>query len=170
MSKWFRWIGLALLVIGILAVILPYVAALTVNILVGIVLLIAGVLHLAHVMQVRKWRSVTWEGLLSILFLLVGILFLAYPFSGILALTIVLSLFFLLHAGFKIPLAMNWKPRPGWGWFLSSGILSAILGLLILLGLPGSAVWAIGLILGIDLLFTGVTLLALGSKMKGLAG
>ncbi len=169
MSKWFKGIGIAVLIMGILAVILPYVATLTINILVGIVLLITGILHLAHAIQVRKWRSITWEVLVAVLFLLIGILFLVYPAGGIVALTILLGIFFLVYAAFKIPLAMSWKPRPGWGWLLISGILSALLGLLVLIGLPGTATWAIGLILGIDLIFSGITLLALGSKMKGLA-
>ena len=148
---------------------LPYVATLTINILVGVVLLLTGILHLAHAIQVRKWRSITWEVLVAVLFLLIGILFLVYPAGGIVALTILLGIFFLVYAAFKIPLALSWKPRPGWGWLLTSGILSALLGLLVLIGLPGTAAWAIGLILGIDLIFSGITLLALSSKMKGLA-
>ncbi len=169
MSKWFKGIGLAIGIMGILAVILPYAATLTVEILLGIVLVMVGIMHLAHVFQVRKWRSITWEVLASVLFLLAGILFLAYPFSGALALTILLGVFFLIHGGFKIPLALSWKPRPGWGWILTSGIISAALGLVVIAGLPGTAVWVIGLILGIDLIFTGMTLTALGIKLKSFA-
>ena len=170
MSKWFKGIGLAILVAGILAVILPYMAALTLEILLGIILLITGIMHLVHALQVRKWRSITWEVVIAVLFLLTGILFLVYPFSGVVALTIVLGVFFLIQGGFKIPLALSWRPRIGWGWILASGIISAILGLVVLVGLPGTAVWAIGLILGIDLIFTGLTLMTLGSKMKVLKG
>jgi uncharacterized membrane protein HdeD (DUF308 family) len=144
-------------------------ATLTVEILVGVILIVSAIMHATHAFQVRRWRNITWEAVFAVLFFITGILFLVYPFSGMMALTILLGLFFLIYGGFKIPLALSWKPRPGWGWIMTSGILTVILGLILIIGLPGTAVWAIGLILGIDLIFTGATLLALGSKLKSLA-
>jgi uncharacterized membrane protein HdeD (DUF308 family) len=123
-------------------------------------------MYLAHAFQVRKWRNITWEVLTAALFFLTGILFLANPFSGALALTVLLGLFFLIHGSFKVLFAMAWRHRPGWGWILASGSLSLILGIMVILGLPGTAVWFIGLILGIDLIFTGITSMTLGSKLK----
>jgi uncharacterized membrane protein HdeD (DUF308 family) len=169
MSRWFKVIGIAMLIMGIMAVILPHVATLAVGILVGLVLLLAGIIYLAYALELRKWRNITGEVFLSALFLLAGILFLTHPFSGSLALTILLAFFFLIHGGFKIPFALAWRYRPGWGWILTSGIISVMLGIIVMIGLPGTALWTIGLILGIDLIFTGVTLLTLGSKLKRVA-
>jgi len=169
MSRWFKGIGIAVLTIGILAVILPHIATLAVEILVGIVLIVGGVMYLAHAFQVSKWHNITWEVFTAALFLLTGILFLANPFSGALALTVLLGLFFLIHGGFKVLFAMAWRRRPGWGWILASGSLSLILGIMVILGLPGTAVWLIGLILGIDLIFTGITSMNLGYKLKNIA-
>lgn len=169
MSKWFRNIGIALLVIGILAVILPYVATLTVQVLVAVILLLAGVLQIAHAVSVRKWRPVFWEGLFAVLFLLTGLLFLISPMSGAFALTVILGIFFLILGAFKIQSAMAWRQRPGWGWMMTSGILSLILGVFVLAGLPGTALWVIGLILGIDLIFSGITAMVIGSRLKHLS-
>ncbi len=169
-AGWFRGAGIAFLVVGLLAVILPHVATLTVQFLIGLILLVSGITHMAHALQARKWRNVTWEVLVAALFLGGGILFMAYPAGGAAALTILLGFFFLILGGFKIPVALAWRRRPGWGWIMASGILSATLGLVILLGLPGTAAWVIGLLLGIDLIFTGVTLMTLSARMKSLSG
>lgn len=169
MSRWFKGVGLAVLLAGILAAALPQIATLTVELLVGAVLLFTGVMHLVHAFQVSRWRSTTWEMLLAAIFLLAAAVFLLYPFSGALALTLLLGFFFLIHGGFKIPLALALRQRPGWGWMLASGILSIILGMLLLIGLPGTALWVIGLILGVDLIFTGITLMIIGAKVKHLS-
>ncbi len=168
MAKWFRRIGLTLLLLGVLSVVLPYVATLAVNILVAVVLLVAGVTQLAHAINVRKWRAITWEMLTALVFLITGGLFVFYPWSGMLALTMLLGIFFLVIGAFKILFSLAWRMRPGWGWILAAGILSLLLGFLVISGLPATAVWVIGLILGIDLIFSGIALMALGSKIKGI--
>jgi uncharacterized membrane protein HdeD (DUF308 family) len=154
---------------GILAVILPHIATLAVQIFVGIILIISGIMYIAHALQVRKWRNILWEIFTAVLFLLTGILFLSYPFSGALAMTILLGIFFLIHGSLKIPLALAWRRRPGWGWILASAIFSIMLGIMVILGLPGTAVWLIGLLLGIDLIFAGLSSIALGSKLKNIS-
>jgi uncharacterized membrane protein HdeD (DUF308 family) len=168
MAGWFKIIGVAMLIVGLLAVILPHIATLTVQILIGIILLIAGILNAAHALTIRKWRAVTWEMLLTLLFLIAGILFITYPMSGAFALTVILGFFFLILGILKIQSALAWRERPGWGWLLISGLVSILLGIIIILGLPGTALWAIGLILGIDLVFSGVALTAVGSRLTSL--
>ncbi|MCJ8498995.1 HdeD family acid-resistance protein [Desulfatitalea alkaliphila] len=168
MAKWFKTIGVVMVIIGLLAVILPHIATITVQILIGMVLLIAGVLNLTHANTIRKWRSVTWEILLSVLFLISGFAFIAYPIRGAFALTGILGIIFIFLGILKIQSALAWRDRPGWGWILFSGLMSILLGVIILIGLPGTALWAIGLILGIDLIFSGVALLAVGSRLTSL--
>lgn len=170
MSKWFRGVGIALLIIGILAVMLPYIATMTVQMLVAVILILSGILHIAHAFTVRKWRNITWELLFAVLFLFTGLLFVAYPMSGAFALTMMLGLFFLVLGIFQIFSAMAWRQRPGWGWLLTGGALSIILGIIVITGLPGTALWSIGLILGIDLIFSGFTLIMIGAHLKNLSG
>lgn len=168
MAKWFKIIGVAMLIIGLLAVILPHIATITVQILIGVVLLISGILNMAHAITIRKWRSVTWEFLLSVLFLITGLAFIIYPISGAFALTLILSLFFLILGILKFQSSLAWRERPGWVWILFSGLLSILLGVIIIMGLPGTALWAIGLILGIDLIFSGIVLIIVGSRLTSL--
>lgn len=170
MAKWFRGIGAAMLILGILAVILPHMATLTVQILVAVILLVSGAMHLAHAFYVRRWRSVTWEVLVAVVFLFTGLLFSAYPLSGIFALTLLLGGFFLIVGVLKTQAALSWRRRPGWILLLAAGLLSMLLGILLILGLPGTAVWAIGLILGIDLVVSGIALWTLGSRVRALVG
>lgn len=169
MSRWFRNIGIALFVIGLLAVILPHIATMTVQILVAAILLLAGVLQIAHAVSLRKWRPVFWEVLFAVLFLLTGILFLASPMSGAFALTLMLGIFFLILGVFKIQSALVWRQRPGWGWMFTNGVLSLILGFFVIAGLPGTAGWVIGLILGIDLTFSGITAMIIANRLKHLS-
>ncbi len=166
MAKWFKGIGFVILVLGMLSVLLPHIGTLTVNLLVASILLFTGAIHLIHVFTMRKWRTMTWETLLGIIFIFSGILFAAYPWSGALALTLLLGLFFLIIGTFKILLALSWRWRPGWGWIMATGFLSILLGLLVVMGLPATAAWVIGLILGLDLIFSGITLIALGVMMN----
>ena len=166
MASWLRGIGIALLVAGLLAVLLPHIATWAVNIMVAAILLVSGVMHLAHAFSLRRWRTITWEGLTALVFLAAGLLFAVFPISGVLTLTLLLGGFFLVVGLLKSQAALAWRPRPGWGLMLTTGILSLILGMLVILGLPGTATWAIGLILGIDLFFTGLALTALGARLK----
>ncbi len=65
---------------------------------------------------------------------------------------------------------MAWRQGPGWGWLLTGGGLSVLLGIIVIMGLPGTALWCIGLILGIDLIFSGFTLIMIGNNLKKLSG
>jgi uncharacterized membrane protein HdeD (DUF308 family) len=168
MARWLKGVGTALLLLGILSIVMPYIGTLTVNILVAFVLLVSGGMHLVYALNMRKWRTTTWEILTALVFLITGALFAVYPQSGAFALTLLLGVFFMIIGLFKIMLAMAWRMRPGWGMIVAAGILSILLGLLMIGGLPATAAWAIGLIMGIELVFTGATLIALGVKVKTL--
>ena len=169
MARWLKGVGTALLLLGALSIIMPYIGTLTVNMLVAVVLLISGGMHLAYALKMRKWRVTTWEILTALVFLLTGCLFAVYPQSGAFALTLLLGIFFMIIGLFKIMLALAWRMRPGWGMIVIAGFLSILLGLLMIGGLPATAVWAIGLMLGIELVFSGATLIALGMKVKALS-
>jgi uncharacterized membrane protein HdeD (DUF308 family) len=93
--------------------------------------------------------------LAGVLYGLVGLILLAFPLRGVLTLTLLLAILFMVAGSFKIALALYINPLPSWGWLLFSGVISAFLGILIWTGLPGTAKWAIGLLVGIELLFNG---------------
>ncbi|KAA9008017.1 HdeD family acid-resistance protein [Histidinibacterium aquaticum] len=157
----FRWLGIALIVAGIAAILFPFVASIAAKVMVGWLLLITGGVTLWHAFQSRSWREALLSGLVGLLNLAAGGYLAFFPLTGLVALTLLLGLLFGLQGGVEV--AMAWRHRPGqnWGWMMASGIAAIALALLLLLGLPGTALWALGLFLGINFISSGAAFLAL---------
>ena len=156
-------VGIAMIVLGLLAISAPLAVALAVSTLVGWLLLIGGAFQLVHAF---RSHSVVFSLLTAALYLVTGFLILTHLFEGLMTLTLLLAAFFVAQGVIKIILAFRLRPLPRWGWLLASGNAALILGGLIWSEWPGSAAWAIGLLVGIDLLFFGwsMTLLALSVR------
>lgn len=158
---WLLALSILMIILGLFAIGAPVVATITVQIMLGWLLVIGGIAEGIHAFMAQGWRGFLLELLSAILYLVVGILLLVNPVGGALALTIVLAVFLLVEGVFKITMAMRVRDHGGWGWLLASGILSVVLGLLIWAQWPASGLWIIGLLVGIQLLFTGWSLLML---------
>jgi len=156
---WFIGLGLGLLILGILAVMVPLVATLTVALLIGILFLIGGIMMIVHAVIWRKKHTFVTDIIIGVIYGVVGLLLLAYPLRGAFTLTLLLTAFFFASGLFKIIHAFRVRPASNWGWVLFSGILSLVLGVLLFAGLPLTAFWAPGLMVGIELIFTGWSLL-----------
>jgi uncharacterized membrane protein HdeD (DUF308 family) len=158
-STWFMIYGIVLILVGALAIIAPGVATLAIEILIGWVLVGSGIFGLIAVFRAGTSAPGFWWNLLTaVLLLLAGIALLWSPIAGALTLTIILAAFLLATGVTKLVLAFGYRraiPR-AWGWMLVTAVLDLVLGMLILLGLPGTSLWVLGLMVGIDLLFTGV--------------
>ena len=89
----------------------------------------------------------------AIIYIVVGILMLIYPLTGILTLTLLIGIFFLLEGIAKIAVSFELKPATNWGWLLFSGIIALIMSAIILFGWPGTSLWVLGLLVGITLYF-----------------
>lgn len=152
---WFLSLGMALIVLGATAISLPLLAALTIEILLGWILVISGLTHVTHAFWERRWRGFMLELLSGILYLVIGLILLAYPLQGVLTLTLLLAIFLIIEGGFKIILAWRLRPLPNWGWALVSGLIALLLGVMIWGRWPTTATWVIGLFIGIDLIFGG---------------
>ena len=153
--------GIVLLVLGVLAIIVPQVAAFAVTILIGWLLLISGVLGLISTFWARHAPGFWWSLLSAVVAIVAGAVLLRWPVQGEVSLTLVLIAFFLVDGILSIVLALEHRHQlhGRWGWILMSGIIDLVLAAIILLGLPGTAAWAIGLLVGIDLVFAGVALI-----------
>lgn len=165
--KLFLFEGIIFILLGILAVALPNFATLSVEMFIGWLFLLGGILQGYRVFQSRGNKDF-WIALISpILAIIVGILLLAYPLTGILTLTLLLGIYFLIEGIVKIVISWRLKPLKPWGWVLFSGLLSLVLGVIIFTGWPGTATWVIGLLVGINMLFFGWALvgLALAARM-----
>jgi uncharacterized membrane protein HdeD (DUF308 family) len=155
--------GVVLVILGLAAAAIPAFATLAIEILVGWIFLISGVVGLITTWRMRQAPGFWWALVSAILGIAAGAVLLLQPLSGILSLTLILIVFFLVEGAASILFALEHKRELSgrWGWMLVSGIVDLILAAIILSGLPGIAVWAIGMLVGINMVFGGVGLIAM---------
>ena len=155
--------GIVLVILGGMAIMLPQIASIAVAILIGWLLLISGVIGLVNTFRMRGAPAFSWSLLSAILGIATGVLLLWWPLTGVVSLTLVLSVFFVIEGVASIMFALEHKRELSgrWGWMLLSGIIDLILASVIFLGLPGTAAWAIGLLVGINMIFGGWALVAM---------
>lgn len=155
--------GVVLLVLGTTAIALPLLATLALTILIGWLLLVSGVMGLIATFMMRQAPGFWWSLISGLLALVVGVLLLARPVSGAFSLTIVLVAFFIIEGVASIMFSLDHKRELSgkWGWMLVSGVIDLVLTLMIFTGLPSTAAWAIGLLVGINMVFGGWALIAM---------
>lgn len=167
-TRWFTGLGVVFLVLGIAAIAFPFVATMSLEIAIGILFVIAGVAQAVQSFSIPRWAGFFLSLGLSALALIVGLLMLFYPLAGVITLTTLVAAFFFVTGILKTAFAFQVKPALGWGWLLIGGLLSLALGLLVLLQLSEAYPWFLGLLLGIDFIFTGIWMIALASRAKRL--
>jgi uncharacterized membrane protein HdeD (DUF308 family) len=155
--------GIVLVVFGAIAVVLPGIAALAVTILLGWLFLFSGILGLVTTIWMRQLPGFWWSLLSALLAIITGAALLWWPFGGVLSLTLGLAVFFLIEGVVSIMYALDHRREftGRWGWMLASGVIDIVLAVLILIGFPGTASWAIGLLVGINMLMGGTALMAM---------
>jgi len=147
--------GIILVILGLAAVGIPPIATLAAEILYGWLFLISGIVGLITTFRMRQAPGFWWSLVSAILGIAVGIVLLLWPLRGVLSLTLVLIVFFVIEGVASIMFALEHKRELSgrWGWMLASGIIDLILATIIFAGLPGTAAWAIGLLVGINMVF-----------------
>jgi uncharacterized membrane protein HdeD (DUF308 family) len=160
--------GIVLIVLGAAAIVVPPIATLAVTIFVGWLFLISGIVGLFTTFWMRGVPGFWWSLLSAILAIVVGVLLIGSPVGGAISLTLLLITFFVIEGVVSVMFALDHrKELPGaWGWMLASGIVDLALATIILAGLPGTAAWAIGLLVGINLTFGGVALVAMALQAR----
>ena len=155
--------GVVLLVLGAIAVVLPPIATLAVTILFGWLFLVSGIVGLVTTFWMRHAPGFWWSLLSAALGIIVGAMLLASPVTGALSLTLVLIAFFLIEGAVSIMFALDHRRELSgqWGWMLMSGIIDLVLAMMIFAGLPSTAAWAVGLLVGINMIFGGTALIAM---------
>jgi uncharacterized membrane protein HdeD (DUF308 family) len=155
--------GVVLLILGALAIVVPPIATIAVEILIGWLLLVSGIVGLIATLRMRAAPGFGWSLLSAVLAIVAGVLLLRWPLSGALSLTLILTAFLTIEGVASLFYALEHKRELSgrWGAMLFSGIVDLILAGMIFAGLPAAAAWAIGLLIGINLVFGGVALLAM---------
>jgi uncharacterized membrane protein HdeD (DUF308 family) len=163
--------GLLLLALGIVAVIVPPLATLAVTILFGWLFLISGVMGLVTSFWMRAAPGFWWSLISAALGVLIGGMLLARPVTGAVSLTLLLIAFFAVEGIVSIMFALDHKRELSgqWGWMLVSGVVDLVLAVIILAGLPGTSAWALGLLVGINMVFGGMALIAMALHAKNAA-
>jgi uncharacterized membrane protein HdeD (DUF308 family) len=158
----FLFEGILLVVLGLLAILVPQVASLAVTLLLGWLFAISGIFGLIASFWARQAPGFWWSLLSAVLSIVVGGLLLARPVVGVFSLTYLLIAFFFVEGVVSIMYAIEHRREltGGWVWMLVSGIITLALGVMILAGLPSTAAWALGLLVGIDMVFGGSSLIA----------
>jgi uncharacterized membrane protein HdeD (DUF308 family) len=150
-------IGLSVLMIvaGLLAIALPQLAGIAVNILVAWLLIFVGVVHLVFAWHTRSTGGIFWQLLLGALDIFIGGYLLFRPVAGLATLTLALAIYLFVQGVLELILSFQVRPMPGAGWLAFDGIITIILGVLIWRTWPSSTEWAIGTLVGISMVFSG---------------
>lgn len=157
-SLWYLAEGVLLVAAGVLAILFPLFSSTAVVILLGWLLIISGVLQGFGLIGARHVPHF-WLRLVSvILAILIGFLFLRDPGQGLVTLTILLLVFFMIEGVSKVVFALTIRPLPNWGWVLASGVLGMALSIILWASMPVTAEWLIGLLLGVELIGSGAAL------------
>lgn len=158
--------GVLLVAGGILAVIYPIISSVAVIVLLGWLLIISGLVQGISLLGARQ-VPYFWLQLISVILgVLIGILFLRDPGQGLLTITLLVIVFFMIEGISKIVFALTIRPFPNWGWVLASGLVGIVLSLILWASLPVTAVWLIGLLLGIELISVGAAITYLAWQVR----
>jgi uncharacterized membrane protein HdeD (DUF308 family) len=159
--KAFLFEGILLVILGLAAMIVPPLASLAVTLFLGWMFLISGIAGLALTFWARQMPGFWWSLLSAVLAVVAGIVLLAQPVEGTLTLTIVVGAYFLAEGVATIMYALEHRRELSqrWSWMLVAGLMDLLIAAVIIAGLPGSALWAVGLLVGINLLFGGASLI-----------
>jgi uncharacterized membrane protein HdeD (DUF308 family) len=155
--------GIVLLILGVLAIVVPQVATVAAEVLIGWLVLVSGIVGMIATLRMRNAPGFWWSMLSAVLGIVAGIVLLRWPLSGALSLTLILTVFLVIEGVTSILFALEHKRELSgrWAMMLLSGIIDLLLAGLIFTGFPGTAAWAIGLLVGINLVFGGAALIAM---------
>ena len=154
--------GWVTLIMGILAVASPMVSGTAVVIMVAIALIVAGIARAIAGFQGEGF----WSVLFGVLYVVGGLVIIGRPFLGLASLTMILIVYFMANGIGEIIVGFQARPNPGWGFVLFSGVISVILACMVWNQWPLSGAWAIGILVGIQLIFAGLTMITVGSAIK----
>ena len=160
--------GIILAVLGAAAIIIPPIATLAVEIILGWLFLLSGLVGLFMTFMMRHAPGFWWSLFSAVLALAAGVVLIGWPLSGAVSLTLLLIVFFVMEGVATIMYALDHKRELSgrWGFMLASGVVDLVLAAIIYAGLPGTAAWAIGLLVGINMLFGGFALIALALRAR----
>lgn len=165
---WFLALGIGLVAVGMIAMGAAFLATVATVAVFGVLLVIGGLAQTVSAFWSPRWRGLLVHMLTGILYLVVGYIVIDNPVESAIALTLLIASFLVVVGVFRVVVALI-EQFHNWGWYLLSGSVSALLGMLILKQWPASGVWVIGLFLGIEMIFNGLAWIMMAAGLRRLA-
>jgi uncharacterized membrane protein HdeD (DUF308 family) len=162
-------LSILMIVAGVVAIVAPVFAGLAVAAFVGWLLVVSGVLHLAFGWRGAHAAGVLWEVLLGIVYGAAGLYLLSRPLVGLVSLTLVLAVYLFVEGALELVLSIRLRPAPGAGYLLVDAIVTFVIAAIIWSTWPSSSAWAIGMLVGVSMLFSGATRLMLSLRSRRVA-
>ena len=163
------WLGIAVLVLGILALGMPFLTGVAITISIGVILIATGIAQVVFAFQSDSFGRGALRFGFGVLAGLAGISLVTQPGAGLATITLFLAAWFFVDGVFAIITGLSWRPEKGWGLMVFNGVIGIILGAMIYRQFPVSATWLVGLLVGIRLLLAGWTMIALGAAGRTVA-
>jgi uncharacterized membrane protein HdeD (DUF308 family) len=153
--------GVILMLAGFAAIWVPFAAGLAGTIFFGCLVLVSGIAHCVYAWFERKAGGVLWQILIGLVYIVAGVTMLLLPVNAVFVLTLVLACYIAIEGVLELVFFLRLRLLPGSAWFLFDGIISVLMSILIFVGWPSSSLWALGTLVGVSLLFSGVARLTL---------
>jgi uncharacterized membrane protein HdeD (DUF308 family) len=166
---WLLALGIIFIIGGALAILAPAAASIAVTLVVAVVFVWVGIMSIIQAFSDKSWGGFAWQLIIGIIITLGGIAVYFNPLLGTLTLTLVVAAMFIAKGIFQLILGFRMRPHGGSGWTIAAGILSIIVGVLIWVQWPSAALWALGTLAGISLIFTGWAYIAMAMAVKRVA-
>jgi uncharacterized membrane protein HdeD (DUF308 family) len=165
-AGWSIFLGILLVLAGLFAIVVPFFAGVAASVFFGWLVLFGGVAHLVYAWSERGAGAILWQVLIGIVYVIAGLYMLVLPVAGVVALTLVLALYIAVEGIFELVIFSFLRRLRGAVWFLIDGLVSLLLAGLIFFGWPSSSLWAVGTLVGISLLVSGIARLTLAMSWK----
>jgi uncharacterized membrane protein HdeD (DUF308 family) len=165
-ATWSIVLSVLMIASGALAMLSPALAGVAVTVLFGWLLILSGLLHVAYAWRAGRAGAIVWEILLGVLYGGIGVYMLAHPLVGLESLTLALAFYLVLEGVLEFVLSFQLRPLPGSGWLLFDGIVTLILAAMIGSAWPISSVWAIGTLVGVSMVSSGITRLMISIAVR----
>jgi uncharacterized membrane protein HdeD (DUF308 family) len=164
------FLGIMTVIFGVVAIGSPLITGVAVVVFVGFLLLASGVARIVHALKSKQWGTGFWGTVIGVLGVAAGLLMIFRPLVGLVTMTMLLAIYFLVDGISEIIAAFKIKPDQGWGWVLFNGVIAVLLGFMIWRQWPVSGQWAVGSLVGVHILITGWSMIILGSGARQVAG
>jgi uncharacterized membrane protein HdeD (DUF308 family) len=165
-STWSVIWGVSLIVLGMVAIASPFLAAVAVSALIAWLIVLAGGVHLVLAFHAHGAGSLIWKLLVGVAYVCFGIYMIAHPVLSVTSLTLLLASLFLVEGVLDIVLFFRMRPLHGSAWVLTDGIITLLLGLMIYMQWPSSSAWAIGTLVGVSMIISGLTRVMLSLAVR----